>query len=660
MAGMRPESIGDLIDIADPRLSPDGARVAFVVTTVDLEENEYRSRVWLAHTDGSVAPQPFTAGDRRDGRPRWSPDGRWLAFVSHRADEGSELYVIPVVGGGELRRVASWPEEIEDVSWSPDGTRLAFAARERDEEHYGKTREKDRPPRRVHRLHYRLDNVGWTSDRVRQLFLVRVDGASRPAPLTRGEWPVGGFEWSGDGTRLVFASGRHETWDTDSAVDLWIVDARPGAECARLTATGPSYSQPVFDRAGGRVACMVVNDPQSAPRHGQIAVVALDGDAPLAADVRTALLDRQCAPFGSGARPVWDGDDVLFTVEDRGNVSLYRVASAGPPKPVLVLGGERHITGFDAVDGTIAYVAATPSALAELFVYAGGQERALTGLGRSFAERYEIAVPERFTATSSDGTEVEAWIMRPIGAEAGRRHPLLLNVHGGPFTQYGNRLFDEFQIQASSGYAVLYSNPRGSSGYSEAWGRAIRGPNASVDPGSGWGGVDYDDLMAVVDTAVATYDFVDPERLGILGGSYGGYMTSWVVGHTDRFMAALSERAVNNLLSASWTSDIGIWFYPAYLEASHLDDADEYLRQSPLTYAANVRTPLLILHSEQDLRCPIEQAEQLFVALKRLGREVEFVRFPGEGHELSRSGSPRHRVMRAEVVLDWFARKLTP
>jgi dipeptidyl aminopeptidase/acylaminoacyl peptidase len=213
-------------------------------------------------------------------------------------------------------------------------------------------------------------------------------------------------------------------------------------------------------------------------------------------------------------------------------------------------------------------------------------------------------------------------------------------------------------VQAGAGYVVLYANPRGSSGYSQAWGRAIRGPTAEVDPGSGWGGVDYEDLMAVVDEALARYPFIDPDRLGVLGGSYGGYMTSWIVSHTDRFKAGCSERACNNLLSLEYYSDIATVFRTD-MGVTHLEDPDVYRSQSPITYVENIRTPMLILHSEDDLRCPIAQAEELFVALRLLGREVEFVRFPGESHELSRSGAPRHRVQRFEIILDYFARHLS-
>jgi dipeptidyl aminopeptidase/acylaminoacyl peptidase len=285
-----------------------------------------------------------------------------------------------------------------------------------------------------------------------------------------------------------------------------------------------------------------------------------------------------------------------------------------------------------------------------------GAERRVTGLTDRLRAEAELVAPERFVATSAEGTEVECWAMAPLGAGRGPQ-PTILNVHGGPFTQYGYVLFDEFQLQVGAGFGVVYCNPRGSSGYSEAWGRAVRWPEADVDPGSGWGGVDADDVLACIEAAERRFDWVDPARLGIQGGSYGGYLTSWIVAHDHRFKAAVSERAVNNLLSMESDSDIA-GFFAAYVGHDHLSRPDLYRRQSPITYARDITTPVLIVHSEDDLRCPISQAEELFVALRLLGGRPELVRFPGESHELSRSGSPVHRRMRAELILDWFDRHL--
>ncbi len=329
---------------------------------------------------------------------------------------------------------------------------------------------------------------------------------------------------------------------------------------------------------------------------------------------------------------------------------VYRVSPDGG-EPELVAGGEIVLSGYDVLDGEVVRTGSTAPNLGEL--YAG--ERQLTELGKDFAAGRALVTPERFTAISKDGSEVEAWIARPAGFEAGKSYPTLLNIHGGPFTQYGNGFFDETQVYAGGGYAVIYANPRGSSGYSEEWGRAIMGPGEELGPG--WGSVDYEDLTAVVDTALERFDFVDGERLGVLGGSYGGYMTSWIVSHTNRFKAAISERAVNNLVSMYGSSDVG-WVFKGYHGAFVHEDVDTYLKLSPWTYAKEIETPLLILHSEQDLRCNIEQAEVMFTTLRLLGKEVEFVRFPGESHELTRAGNPVHRVQRFELVLEWFDRYL--
>jgi dipeptidyl aminopeptidase/acylaminoacyl peptidase len=654
---MKPADIGDLVDVSDPRLSPDGRRVAYVVTTIDLDANEYRSRIWLAATDGSEAPRPLTAGEKRDARPRWSPDGRQLAFVSHRDDDtASQLYVLPVDRGGEVAELAAWKEEIEALEWSPDGTRIAFAARLRDEERYGKEKAKDQPPRRVTRLFSRLDSVGWTFDRPRQLFVVPADGSAKPVALTSEESGVSGLSWSPDGTRVVFSAQRHDDYDLDQIFDLFTVSVGVdgGGEPQKLTDTSATFSRAEFSPDGSQVA-FGWGQPDVDPSHGQVGVLDATSGEPR---LLTTALDRNCAGYGTARAVAWDGADLLFPVDDGGNVPLYRVAADGNGKPEVVIGGDRYVTGFDVRDGVVAFAAADATHLTDLYVLdPGGSERQLTTHCERFVALHPPVAPERFIATSTGGAEVEAWIIRPADFDPSKTYPALLNVHGGPFTQYGNKVFDEFQVQAGAGYAVIYCNPRGSSGYSEAWGRAIRGPIAEVEPGSGWGGVDYDDVMAVTEEAVRRFAFVDGERLGVLGGSYGGYMTSWIIGHSDRFKAACSERAVNNLLAEEHNSDIA-GIFKQYVGATHLDAPEEYLRQSPVTYVRDMHTPLLILHSEDDLRCPISQAEELFVALRLLKREVEFVRFPGESHELTRAGAPKHRVMRFELLLEFFGRHL--
>ena len=641
---MRAEDVFQLRGVSDPRVRPGGTEVAYVVWSIDGDANEYRQSIWIAPLNGSGSPRRLTSGDN-DAQPRWSPDGDRLAFVSKRGDEKAkrQLYVLPM-GGGEPQCLTAIKDDVGEAVWSPDGTQIAFSARVPDEA-YEEEDDKKRGPRRFTRLLYKLDSVGWTGDRRRHLYLVPADGSNDAKQITEGDFEDSRPTWTPDGKQIVFSSARTENWDVELKGDVYLVSAE-GGEPERLTPNDANYYAPSYSPDGSRLAVKWDPGGFDFPRHPQIGVMNADGSE---FRLLTTSLDRTCDPYPEIREPIWDDGAIVFAIEDRGNVHLYRVSPDGG-EPELLAGGDIVLSGYDVGDGHVVRTGSTAPNLPEL--YAG--DRKLTEIGKEFAAGRELAEPERFTAISKDGTEVEAWIARPTGFEEGTRYPALLNIHGGPFTQYGNGFFDETQVYAGGGYVVIYANPRGSSGYSEAWGRAIMGPG---ELGPGWGSVDYEDLMAVVDTAVDRYDFIDPERLGVLGGSYGGYMTSWIVSHENRFKAAISERAVNNLVSMYGSSDVG-WVFKGYHGDFVHDAVDKYLQISPWTYAKQIETPLLILHSENDLRCNIEQAEVLFTTLRLLGKEVEMVRFPAESHELTRSGNPVHRVQRFELVLDWFDRYL--
>ena len=461
----------------------------------------------------------------------------------------------------------------------------------------------------------------WPSLRV--TLAVPADGSAEAKQLTDGDFEDDAPTWSPDSKQLAFVSARDDDWDVQLRQQIWVVDAA-GEEPRRVTPDDDYYDLPSWSPDGSRIACNWSAGGFDRPRHDRVAVVDV---ATGERRVLTEELDRQCGAYPPVREPIWDGESLLFAVEDHGNTHVRRVPAAGGDVESVV-GGDLWVTGFDAAGGVVVHAASTPTMPTEIL--AG--DRPLTEVSKAFCGQAPCQPSERFVATSPDGEEVEAWLVRPHDFEAGKRYPLLLNIHGGPFTQYGNKFFDEFQAYARAGYVVVYSNPRGSSGYSEEWGRAIRGP---VGGGDGWGSLDYQDLMAVTDAALEQFDFIDPERLGVMGGSYGGYMTSWIVSHTDRFKAGCSERAVNNMLSEFGSSDFG-WFHRAYTGVWPFEDVEPYLAQSPTTYADKITTPLLILHSENDLRCNIEQAEHLFTILRLLGREVEFVRFPGESHALAR------------------------
>jgi dipeptidyl aminopeptidase/acylaminoacyl peptidase len=332
---------------------------------------------------------------------------------------------------------------------------------------------------------------------------------------------------------------------------------------------------------------------------------------------------------------------------------LYRLDASGTAPPEAVTDGPLTVVGFDAAGATIATVRTTVAHPPELFV---GELRRTTVADRLAAD---LLGWEKFTVPTTDGTdEIDCWIMRPANFDQSTTYPVLLDVHGGPFAQYGEYFFDEAQMQAAAGFVVVLGNPRGGSGRHTGWGQAIVGPKHPEVSGAGWGSVDVDDVLAIIDGALARYQFCDRDRVGMLGGSYGGFMATWLAAHHgERFRAFCSERAANDLVSMEWSSDIATMFRIEH-GMSHIDDPGEYERMSPVRAAEKIDRPMLIIHSEEDWRCPIAQAEELWMALKLLGKEVDFYRFPGENHELSRSGSPVHRVQRAEIILDWFSERL--
>ncbi len=650
---MKPADLALLRTPGVPSLSPDGRRAAVAVTRLDLDADEYRSQLWLLDTTGGAEPRPLTHGPR-DSAPRWSPDGRWLAFLRVASTDSPgpaskpQLYLLPT-DGGEPRRLTEHPLGAGMPVWSPDSGRIAYSARVPEAGRYGTTEgvppEKE-APRRITTLRFREDNIGFTLDRRPHLFVLD-PFADEPAPVqvTTGDFDDRSVSWSPDGSRLAFVSARHALRDTTLFTDVFTCTP-DGGDLRQITRTRFSIGGQVFSPDGGSIVFLAerlgADGRDFVGYSGAVWVVPADGSAE-----PRALTDPTVAVTDQGTGPVLVTDEqgtaALVLSESRGAAWLVRVPLAGEPAAVQpVVGGQRQVTGYDAAGGVVVAAAADPRTVGELVAVRAGVERRLTSFGAELAERGEIRPLVELSATAPDGYPVHGWLVRPDGPGP---HPVLLSIHGGPFRQYGWGLFDEAQVYAGGGYAVVLGNPRGSAGYGEEHARSIK---------HAMGTVDADDLLALLDAALAEPD-LDADRVGVMGGSYGGYMTTWLAAHAGhRFKAAIPERAVTAWDSFTGSSDIGYFFTEAYAGT----DAAQVAAQSPLTYADKIDIPTLIIHSEHDWRCPVEQAQRLYVALKARGVPTELLLFPGEGHEMSRSGLPSHRLARFDAILDWWSRHL--
>jgi len=659
--------------VSDPQISPDSERVVFVKKSIDAVKSRYRSEIWIVPSlEGE--PRRFTGSDSNDSHPRWSPDGSRLAFLSDRQKPKSRIFTIPT-DGGEPTALTQLEKEggIESFRWSPDGTKIAFLFRETPEA-YRKEKVEERqkqelpsPPRVHTTLNYRHDGGGFVDDAFAQIWVA--DAATGECiQLTTGPYACGLPTWSPDSAALAFLSDRRPDRDIAPYYDdaLWTVSAAGGELTPIPAPLGPKEGL-VWSPDGARFAYLGnpdLTDTWGTNNPRLCVLPAAGGES--AADL-TGALDlyvgyaslSDAHEIGAGDTVQWNagGDTLFFPISEHGDTRLYLVGvEGGRPFPLSPAGGE--LGGFTlSPNGRAAIAFGTPLCPQELTVLLepqrageGVQVRPRTDFNRAFQQETEVIAPEAISIPNEAGGTVAGWLLKPSQLNAAQKAPCIVYVHGGPHTQYGNILMHEFQFLAANGYVVVFVNPRGSVGYGEAHTKAIKGD---------WGHRDYEDILAAADYA-ESLPYVDAQRMAIMGGSYGGYMTAWAVGHTDRFACGIADRLVGNLHSMAGTTDFA-WRHGAYFAGDTWNDPLPLWQHSPLAFAGHIDTPLLIVHSDGDLRCPVGQAEELFAALRMQGKAVEFVRYPAEtSHGMSRNGPPSLRLDRLQRNLSWLDRWLKP
>ena len=637
--------------VSDPQISPDGEKIAFLLSTINYDEDRYERHIWVVDRFTGKAVQ-FTHGLGSDTYPRWSPDGKSLLFLSKGRDpeeKKSQLWVIPR-SGGEGRLTIEAEEGISKPEWAPDSKRVLFLSRVWTE---GKP---ESDVKIIRRVRYKLNEVGMFEGRRTHLFTGRL--GRKPRQLTEGEFDVEVARWSPDSKSIAYISNKEEDADTSFVQDIFLVPSK-GGESQKLTDGKHSIVDLSWSPDGRFLAFIGHDRPEDLAVNFDLWVMSFEGEEK---QNLTKEFDRSLnMRVGSDSRvstpnpgAVWshEGESIYFVTASIPYSNIYRVDLTGRSIEVVVEG--KTVDGFSISedDSAIAFNAMDATHPAELWVRDEGWERRLTGFNDRLLRGLELSVPEHFTFVNGLGEEIDGWILRPNGLLEGEKYPSLLEIHGGPRAVYGDNMFHEFQVLAAEGYAVFYTNPRGSAGYGEEFAQAVMRHYSECD---------YEDLMLFTDEALRRFSFIDEDRLGVLGGSYGGYMTNWIVGHTDRFSAAVTFRSICNWVSKFGCSDVG-YMQPEFISGTkdYWDEMEKHLERSPIKYVKNVKTPVLIIHSENDLRVPMEQAEQWFVSLKLQGVPTELIRFPDETHELSRSGKPKHREERLRHTLRWFDKHLKP
>lgn len=636
-----------------PRISPDGRNVVYVRRSMDIMKDRVRANLWLIDT-ATGEQRPLLSGRASFSSPVWSHDGRRLAYLS--AVEGSLQLYVRWMDTGATALVTNLAEAPSSLAWSRDDRWIAFTADVKCETKPLATppakpegAEWAKPVKVIESLLYRVDGAGYLETEFTHVFVVPADGGT-PRQLTSGNFNHGGpLAWSPDGATIVFTANREADWEYQPMrSDLWSVQVANGA-LAKLAGNLGNVSAPAFSPDGSRLAFVAAADRGTMHENAVLHVCAPDGTG---VQALTAALDRDAGP------PAWsaDGRGLFFNYEDRGRVRLAQAALDGKIAVLAeTLGGTdigRPYAGaeFSVADtGAVAFTVSRPDRPADVAVLAPGQAaRTLTALNEDlFGHKTLGAVRELTWKSSADGREIQGWVITPPGFERTKKYPLILEIHGGPITGYGPHFAAELQRYAAEGYAVLYCNPRGSTGYGDAFIKLIE---------RAYPGQDYDDLMSGVD-AVLAEGWADPENLFVTGGSGGGALTAWIVGKTPRFRAAVAAKPVIHLNSFALTADFSGYFARYWFGKMPWEDPEAYWKRSPLSLVGNVTTPTMLLTGEADHRTPISESEQFYTALKLRKIDTALVRVPDSSHDIS--ARPSNLIAKVDNILAWFARYRT-
>ena len=665
--------------VSDPQISPDGSQVAFVRVTVDEKSDQYDTAIWLVASNGDSAPRRITGGTR-DNSPRWSPDGTRLAFVRAAEKDGRvqppQIYVM-AMAGGEGRAVTDIPRGAGNPAWSPDGKSIAFSSQAFPEEAEPKAAAKDDKTEKprvsdvrvITRAVYRANGVpgfGFVDpDRPSHVWLVDMDGGAKPKRIKSGEFSAGNHRWSRDGKQIFFTSDRRpEPYYLPSDNDLYAVN-RDGGEPTRIASIDGNIGAYAQSPDGKRIAFVGTHHGTPERSYSQPDLWVSDiGGTPRNLtekydfDVDGGIGGDQRAPRGSHpSGPIWtsDGNGIVIRVGHHGNSYLrgFDARTGADLYPGHAAPASADLMSYTAASKAdkFAMVISNNTTVGDLYVadgVTGATPNKLTKFNDELFGQLTMNEPEEIWYTSFDGKKIQGWILKPPSFDASKKYPLILQIHGGPHSAYGNTFTHEFQWMAAKGYVVLYTNPRGSSNYGQDFGNIIQ---------FAYPGDDYKDLMAGVDE-VLKKGYVDPERMGVTGGSGGGLLTNWTVTQTNRFKAAVSQRDISDWANFWYTADFTL-FRQTWFRKPPFQDPQDFARRSPITYVEKIQTPLLFILGDEDWRTPpAAGGEDLFRALKFLKRDTAMVRFPNENHELSRSGKPWHRVERLQHIVGWFDKYL--